>query len=62
MNLCPRCEVWLPVGHVHSKAECDEHIRNSRIIRRNAAVWRRKYAVEPRIEQAVMDMEVERWE
>jgi len=43
MNLCPRCEVWLPVDYDHSKAECDEHIRDSRVIKRRADAWQLKY-------------------
>ena len=59
MNLCPRCEVWLPVDYDHSKAECDEHIRDGREITRRADAWRRRYAVEPPEEQLAMVMEVE---
>ena len=53
MIKCEVCGVWLPVDHVHSKEECDEHIREGRAIKRRADVWRQKYAV-PRLEQTRM--------
>ena len=52
MRKCPVCGLWLPAGHVHSQAECDEHIREGRAIERRDRAWQRKYA--PRDEQIRM--------
>ena len=61
MTKCPRCNVWLPVDHDHSEAECDEHIQQGRAIARRDAVWQRQYAAgRPQAEQLGMVMEVER--
>ena len=58
MHQCSTCDLWLPTGHAHNTAECAEHIRQGRIIKARADVWRRRYAVRSGMpEQLALDID-----